>query len=55
VTEQKWFELRLALRNATNTPILNAPASMTITAPTFGQIRSSQSERNAEIIAKFYF
>ena len=32
-----------------------APASLVITAPTFGQIRSSQGERNVQMVAKFYF
>jgi hypothetical protein len=55
LTEKKYFQLRLAALNATNTPIFQAPASLVITAPTFGQIRSSQSERNAQVVAKFYF
>jgi hypothetical protein len=55
VSERKYFQLRLAAFNATNTPIFQAPSSLVITAPTFGQIRSSQSERNAQIVAKFYF
>ena len=54
-TEHTYFQLRLAAFNATNTPIFQAPASLVITAPTFGQIRSSQSERNVQIVAKFYF
>jgi hypothetical protein len=55
VTERTYVQLRLAAFNATNTPIFQAPASLVITAPTFGQIRSSQSERNVQIVAKFYF
>ncbi len=55
VTDRTYFQLRLAAFNATNTPIFQSPASLVITAPTFGQIRSSQSERNGQIIAKFYF
>jgi hypothetical protein len=55
VTEKKSFQLRAGAYNLTNTPILQAPASMVITAPTFGQIRASQSERNIQITAKFYF
>ena len=39
VTERKYIQLRLAAFNATNTPIFQAPASLVITAPTFGQIR----------------
>ena len=41
--------------NLTNTPIFPSPASQTITATTFGQIRGSQGERNIELAAKFYF
>jgi len=55
ITERKYFQLRLAAFNATNTPIFQAPASLVITAPTFGQIRSSQSERHVQLIAKLYF
>ena len=55
VTERKYFQLRLAAFNATNTPIFQAPASLLISAPTFGQIRSSQSERHVQLVAKFYF
>lgn len=55
LTERKYFQLRLAAFNATNTPIFQAPASLVITAPTFGQIRSSQSERNVQMVGKFYF
>jgi hypothetical protein len=55
VTESRYVQLRLAAFNATNTPIFQAPASLVITAPTFGQIRSSQSERNVQIVGKFYW
>jgi hypothetical protein len=55
LTERKYFQLRLGAYNTTNTPIFQSPASLVITAPTFGQIRSSQSERNVQIVAKFYF
>jgi hypothetical protein len=55
VTEGKYFQLRLAAFNATNTPIFQAPSSLVISAPTFGQIRSSQSERHVQLVAKFYF
>jgi outer membrane receptor protein involved in Fe transport len=53
--ERRWFELRAEAFNLTNTPIFLSPASQTITAATFGQIRSSQGERNVELAAKFYF
>jgi len=55
VTESKWFELRGEAFNLTNTPIFNSPASQTITSSLFGQIRSSQGERQVQLAAKFYF
>jgi hypothetical protein len=55
VTERKSIQLRLSAFNVTNTPIFQAPASLVITAPTFGQIRAAQSERHVQVIAKFYF
>ena len=55
ITEKRYFELRAETFNLFNTPIFASPASQTITATTFGQIRSSQGERNVELAAKFYF
>jgi hypothetical protein len=55
VKESRWFELRAEAFNLTNTPIFLSPASQTITSSLFGQIRSSQGERNIELAAKFYF
>jgi hypothetical protein len=55
VTEGRWFEIRAEAFNLTNTPIFASPASQTITSSLFGQIRSSQGERNVELAAKFYF
>jgi len=55
VTEHKYFELRAEAFNLFNTPIFSSPASQTITSSLFGQIRSSQGERNIELAAKFYF
>jgi hypothetical protein len=55
ITEKKYFELRAETFNLTNTPIFSSPASQTITSTLFGQIRSSQGERNIELAAKFYF
>jgi hypothetical protein len=55
VKEGRWFELRAEAFNLTNTPIFLSPASQTITSSLFGQIRSSQGERNIELAAKFYF
>jgi hypothetical protein len=53
--EKRWFEIRSEAFNLTNTPIFASPASQTITSTLFGQIRSSQGERNIELAAKFYF
>ncbi|HKA02305.1 MAG TPA: carboxypeptidase regulatory-like domain-containing protein [Candidatus Solibacter sp.] len=55
ITEAKRFEIRGEAFNLTNTPIFLSPASQTITSTLFGQIRSSQGERNVELAAKFYF
>jgi hypothetical protein len=55
VSEKRWFEIRSEAFNLTNTPIFASPASQTITSTLFGQIRSSQGERNIELAAKFYF
>jgi Carboxypeptidase regulatory-like domain/TonB dependent receptor-like, beta-barrel len=55
LSESRWFELRAEAFNLTNTPIFQSPASQTLGATTFGQIRSSQGERNIELAAKFYF
>ena len=55
ITEKRYFELRAETFNLFNTPIFASPASQTITSTLFGQIRSSQGERNVELAAKFYF
>jgi hypothetical protein len=55
ITEKKYFELRGEAFNLTNTPIFLSPASQTITSPLFGQIRSSEGERNVQIVGKYYF
>ncbi len=55
MSESRWFEIRAEAFNLTNTPIFLSPASQTITSTLFGQIRSSQGERNVELAAKFYF
>jgi hypothetical protein len=54
-SEHKYFELRGEAFNLTNTPIFLSPASQTITSTLFGQIRSSQGERNVQVVGKFYF
>jgi hypothetical protein len=55
LTEHKYFELRGEAFNLTNTPIFLSPASQTITSTLFGQIRSSEGERNMQVVGKFYF
>jgi len=47
--------LRGEFFNLTNTPIFLSPASQTITSTLFGQIRSSEGERNMQVVFKFYF
>jgi hypothetical protein len=55
VTEKKYFELRGEAFNLFNTPIFLSPSSQTITSTTFGQLRSTEGERNMQVVAKFYF
>ena len=55
MTEHKYFELRAEAFGLTNTPIFYSPASQTITSTLFGQIRSSEGERNVQVVGKFYF
>jgi len=55
ITEKKYIELRGEAFNLTNTPIFLSPASQTITSTLFGQIRSSEGERNMQVVFKFYF
>src|SRR5579871_5553189 len=55
ITEHKYFELRGEAFNLFNTPIFLSPASQTITSTLFGQIRSTEGERNMQVVAKFYF
>lgn len=55
VTESKYFEIRGEAFNLTNTPIFLSPASQSIASTLFGQIRSSEGERNMQVVAKFYF
>jgi len=55
ITEKKYFVLRGDAYSVTNTPAFASPASQAITSPLFGQIRSSQGERNMQVVGKFYF
>jgi Carboxypeptidase regulatory-like domain/TonB dependent receptor/TonB-dependent Receptor Plug Domain len=55
LSERKYFELRGEAFGVTNTPIFFSPASQSIASTLFGQIRSSEGERNMQVVAKFYF
>ena len=55
LTEKRYFQLRGEAFNLTNSPIFLSPSSQVITSTLFGQIRSSEGERNVQIVAKFYF
>ncbi len=55
ITEHKYIQVRAEAFNFANTPIFLSPASQTITSSLFGQIRSSEGERNVQVVAKFYF
>ncbi len=55
VSERRWFELRGEAFNLANTPIFNSPISQTITSAVFGEVSSTQGERNVQVAVKFYF
>jgi hypothetical protein len=55
VGEKRWFELRGEAFNLANHPIFNSPISQTITSSVFGEVSSTQGERNLQVVAKFYF
>jgi len=54
VRERKYFQLRLA-PSTQRIHRSSGAGVLVITAQTFGQIRSSQSERNVQLVAKLYF
>lgn len=54
VTEARYLEFRAEFINFTNTPIFNSP-SRNVTSSTFGEVLSSQGERNIQFGLKFYF
>lgn len=54
ITETKYFELRGEAFNLTNTPTFQSP-TRNMQNPLFGQIRTSQGERNMQVVGKFYF
>lgn len=55
ITESKRLEFRTEFINFTNTPIFNSPASRSVDSSEFGEILSSQGERNIQFSLKFYF
>ena len=55
ITENKRLEFRAEMINFTNTPIFNSPASMNVNSSEFGEVLSSQGERNIQFALKFYF
>ena len=55
VTERTYLELRGEAFNLANTPIFNSPISQTISSTVFGEVSSTQGERQVQVVAKFYF
>ena len=54
VSESKRLEFRAEFFNLTNTPFFNAP-NRAVQSATFGEVSSSQNEREIQFGAKFYF
>jgi len=54
LSESKQLEFSTQFINFTNTPIFNGPDTF-VTSATFGQVLSSQRERNIQFALKFYF
>ncbi len=54
ITESKRLEFRAEFINFTNTPIFNAPNN-NVDSSQFGQVLSSQGQRNIQFGLKFYF
>ena len=54
ITESKQLEFTSQFLNFTNTPLFNGPDT-TVTSATFGEVLSSQGERNIQFALKFYF
>jgi hypothetical protein len=54
ITERFRLEFRAEFLNLTNTPQFNAPSS-TVNSATFGEVRGSQNERQAQLAMKLYF
>ncbi len=54
VTESKYLQFRSEFINFTNTPAFQAP-NRSVTSSQFGEVLSSQGERNIQFALKFYF
>jgi hypothetical protein len=54
IGESRRLEFRTEFINFTNTPIFNAP-NTTVTSATFGEVLTSQGERNIQFALKLYF
>jgi hypothetical protein len=55
ITESKHLEFRSEFINFTNTPVFQAPASMSVDSTEFGDILSSQYSRTIQFALKLYF
>ena len=54
ITETKYLEFRAEAFNLTNTPAFNGPPR-NINSATFGEVSSTQGERNTQLALKFFF
>ncbi len=54
ITEQKYFEFRGEAFNLSNTPAFNGPVRF-INSSTFGEVSTTQGERNVQLALKFFF
>jgi len=54
ITEQKYFEFRGEAFNLSNTPTFNGPVRF-INSSTFGEVSTTQGERNVQLALKFFF
>lgn len=55
IAERRYLELRGEAFNLTNRPLFNSPVSQNVNSALFGEISSTQGERNLQIALKFYF
>jgi len=54
ITEQKYLEFRGEAFNLSNTPTFNGPVRF-INSSTFGEVSTTQGERNVQLALKFFF